>query len=78
MVSLLFSMGCKGSQHLKKYAPKPPRHGQTHQGQHLNGMKMTWKPQFWNTTGIHSETWCHTVLLYSETLTATLQNMLSH
>ena len=33
---VLFSMGHKHSQHLKKYVPKPPRHGQSYQGQHLN------------------------------------------
>ena len=33
---VLFSMGCKGRQHLKKYVLKPPRHGQSHQGQCLN------------------------------------------
>ena len=33
---VLFGMSCKGSQHLKKYVPKPPRHGQSHQGQCLN------------------------------------------
>ena len=33
---VLFSMGCKGSQHLKKYVPKPPRHAQSQQDQCLN------------------------------------------
>ena len=33
---VLFSMGHKGSQHLKKYVLKPPRHGQSHQGQCFN------------------------------------------
>ena len=36
-----------------------------------SGMKMTWKQQYWNTTGIHSETWCHTLTLQYTLITDT-------
>ena len=33
---VLFSMGHKGTNHPKKHILKPPRYGQSHQGQHLS------------------------------------------